>query len=76
VCLAVPAVVLQINLDRTALVDILGVQRVVALDLLPQAVVGDYVLVHAGFAIELISAETAEETLAFFAEFPELAEGL
>jgi hydrogenase expression/formation protein HypC len=73
VCLAVPAIVLEINPDRTALVDILGVKRLVALDLVPQAQVEDYVLVHAGFAIEVVSAEAAEETLAFLREFPELA---
>ncbi|MCL2631544.1 MAG: HypC/HybG/HupF family hydrogenase formation chaperone [Coriobacteriia bacterium] len=75
-CLAVPATIKTINPDRTAIVDLLGVERTVAIELVPTAKVGDYVLVHAGFAIEVISLEAAEETLAFFREFPELAEGL
>ena len=75
-CLAVPAKVITINSDQTALVDVLGVERLVAIELVPKVVVDDYVLVHAGFAIEIISEEAAEETLAFFREFPELAEGL
>jgi len=72
-CLAVPALVLEMNPDQTAEVDILGVRRTVALDLVPRAAVGDYVLVHAGFAIEVVSAEAALETLELLREFPELA---
>ena len=40
----------------------------------PQAQVGDYVLVHAGFAIEVVSEEHAQETLDLIREFPELAD--
>jgi hydrogenase expression/formation protein HypC len=76
VCLAVPALIISINPDRTALVDILSVNRQIAVDLVPGAVAGDYVLVHAGFAIEIISEQSAQETLDLFREFPELAEGL
>jgi len=75
-CLAVPAKVITINPDNTALVDILGIERTIAVDLVPSAQPDDYVLVHAGFAIEVIDEEAALETLAFFAEFPELVEGL
>ena len=52
----------------------LGVTRTVALDLLPQAKVGDYVLVHAGYAIEVIDEAMAEETLEIIREFPELVQ--
>ena len=44
-------------------VTVMGTTRDVALDLTPQAQVGDYVLVHAGFAIEVVDQQYAEETL-------------
>jgi hydrogenase expression/formation protein HypC len=75
-CLAVPAKIININTDQSAQVDILGVERMVAIDLVPGVQADDYVLVHAGFAIEIIDEEAARETLAIFEEFPELAEGL
>ena len=59
--------------DGLATVDILGVTRDIALDLTPQAKAGDYVLVHAGFAIEVVDAEYAQETIDLINEFPDLA---
>ena len=56
-----------------ATVDVLGVTREISLDLTPQAQVGDYVLVHAGFAIEVVDEQYAQETLDLIKEFPELA---
>lgn len=73
-CLAIPARVKSIGDDYLASVDILGVSREVALDLTPAANIGDYVLVHAGFAIEVVSEEYAQETLDLIKEFPELAD--
>ena len=73
-CLAVPAQVKEIDENRLAVVDILGVTREVALDLTPQATIGDYVLVHAGFAIEVVDEAEAEETLNLIREIPELAD--
>lgn len=73
-CLAIPAQVKSINEDNLATVDILGVTREVALDLTPAAEVGSYVLIHAGFAIEVVSEEYAQETLDLIKEFPELAD--
>ncbi|MCL1847390.1 MAG: HypC/HybG/HupF family hydrogenase formation chaperone [Coriobacteriia bacterium] len=72
-CLAVPAKIESIGSDRIAQVDILGVRREVALDLVPQAQVGDFVLVHAGYGIEVVNEEFALETLELIREFPELA---
>jgi len=72
-CLAIPALIIECLEDRSATVDLLGVRRKVALDLTPQAEVGDYVLVHAGFAIQVIEAAEAEETLDLFRSFPEFA---
>lgn len=46
--------------DRMATVDILGVTRDISLDLTPQANIGDFVLVHAGFAIEVVDEQYAQ----------------
>lgn len=73
-CLAIPAQVKSIDEDNLATVDILGVTREVSLDLTPSAEVGSYVLIHAGFAIEVVSEEAAQETLDLIKEFPELAD--
>ena len=54
---------MEIKGDNLAQVDLLGVGREVSLDLTPQAQVGDFVLVHAGFAIEIVDRQYAEETL-------------
>ena len=55
--------ILEILEDGMARVTVMGAEREVALDLTPQAEVGDFVLVHAGFAIEVVDAQYAEETL-------------
>lgn len=73
-CLAIPARVKEVSEDHLATVDILGVTRQVSLDLTPQAQIGDHVLVHAGFAIEVVSEEYAQETLNLIKQFPELAD--
>ena len=72
-CLAIPMKIASLNEDRMATVDVLGVTREISLDLTPQAQVGDYVLVHAGFAIEVVDEQYAKETLDLIKEFPELA---
>lgn len=73
-CLAIPAQISEINDDHMAIVSILGVTRECSLDLTPEAQVGDFVLVHAGFAIEVVSEEYAEETLDLIRSIPELAD--
>jgi hydrogenase expression/formation protein HypC len=45
-----------------------GVARAVMLDLVPEAAVGDYVIVHAGYAIQILDAQAALETLALLAD--------
>jgi hydrogenase expression/formation protein HypC len=68
-CLAVPARILEIRSDSMALVDIQGTQREVSLMVLDgDAAVGDYVLIHVGYAIERIDEEEALRTLELFAE--------
>ncbi|MEF9925092.1 MAG: HypC/HybG/HupF family hydrogenase formation chaperone [Raoultibacter sp.] len=73
-CLAIPAKITELNEDRLATVDILGVTRSISLDLTPQAQVGSYVLVHAGFAIEVVDEQFAQETIDLIKSFPELVE--
>lgn len=73
-CLAIPAKIIELKDDRLATVDILGVTREIALDLTPQATLGDFVLVHAGFSIEVVDAEYAQETIDLIRQFPELAD--
>ena len=66
-CLAVPAKVLEIT-GSLARVAVNGVEREASLMLLPEAKQGDYVLVHAGFAMQLVDEKEAEETYALLAE--------
>ncbi len=72
-CLAVPAKILAITPDQLATVDFGGVQRVISVQLLPEARVGDYVLIHTGFAIGVIDETEAQETLTMLAEMDRLA---
>lgn len=60
-CLAVPAKILSIN-GTSAKIDLAGTQREASLMLLENAAVGDWVIVHAGFAIEKITEEDAQQT--------------
>ncbi|AEH24335.1 HypC/HybG/HupF family hydrogenase formation chaperone [Pyrococcus yayanosii] len=68
-CLATVAKVLQISEDgKTAVVDFGGIRREIRLDLLPNVEVGDYVVVHTGFAIEKVDEKTAREILSVWEE--------
>ena len=71
-CLAIPGQVVDVR-DSTATIDMMGVRRDISLSLTPSAQIGDWVLVHAGFAIEVIDAEQAEETIEIVRELDELA---
>ena len=73
-CLAIPAKITELDEGNMATVDILGVTRSISIDLTPQATVGAYVLVHAGFAIEVVSEQAANETLDLIRQFPVFAE--
>lgn len=73
-CLAVPGKILSLHQDARGTVDMLGAQREVSLRLTPDAHVGDYVLVHAGFAIQVIDAQEAAETLELVQDLADLAQ--
>ena len=66
-CTAIPAKVIELNGDKGK-VDYQGVVRETSFIMLPEAKVGDYVILHAGFAIKLLSEEDARETLAMIEE--------
>lgn len=69
-CLAIPGQVLKIDDDtlRTATVSFGGVTKTVSLALVPEATVGDYVIVHVGFAISKLDEEAARRTLETYAK--------
>lgn len=71
-CLAIPALIKTINGEQ-AEVDIDGVTREVSLQLTPQAKEGDYVLLHTGYAISVIDAAEAEETLKLLKQLGEVS---
>ncbi|TGE34146.1 HypC/HybG/HupF family hydrogenase formation chaperone [Desulfosporosinus sp. Sb-LF] len=60
-CLAIPAKVVTMD-GWTSKVDMMGNERVVSINLVPEVKIGEYVLVHAGFAISIIDDESAKET--------------
>ena len=66
-CLAVPAKIVE-KVDMLATVDVSGVTRKVSLMLVPEAEVGDFVLVHAGFAIQKVDEEEAVRTMELLKE--------
>jgi hydrogenase expression/formation protein HypC len=74
-CLAIPSKIIKIE-NSMAVIDVDGVKREASLLLLDEAGVGDYVIVHAGFAIHKIDEEAALETLKFLKEAADYVDGL
>ena len=72
-CLAIPVLIKSIK-DKEAEVEIGGITRRISLWLTPEARVGDYALVHTGYAINILNQEEAEETLRLFEEIAEAEE--
>ncbi len=73
-CLAIPAKILNRGKDNISRVDFGGVVKEVDTTLVPEAVVGDYVLVHAGFAIGVVEEKEALETLELLRNMLELVD--
>ena len=67
-CLAIPAQVVEISGNETAIVELGGIRKAISTALLDEVAVGDYVIVHVGYALELLNVAEAEETLRLFAE--------
>lgn len=71
-CLAIPGEIVQID-GTHATLDMLGVRRSISLALTPEARVGDWVLVHAGFSIQVVDEAEARQTIELVRELDELA---
>ena len=78
-CLAVPGKISEISHEGPILigkVDFGGVSREVCLEAVPEVQLGDYVIVHAGFALTILSESEAQDTLQAFEELGQLEENL
>lgn len=67
-CLALPVRIVELLPEDQALVDIGGVRRPISLALVDDVAVGDYVILHVGYALSKLDAAEAERTLALFAQ--------
>ena len=67
-CLAIPVKVVEVGAGDTAIVELGGVRKEISLALVDDAAVGDYVIVHVGYALTKLDPEEAAQTLALFAE--------
>jgi hydrogenase expression/formation protein HypC len=72
-CLAVPMKVISKN-ETSGIAEMSGVKREINFMLLPEAKIGDYVIVHAGFAIQRLNEGEAHKTLELFKEIAELGD--
>ena len=73
-CLAVPARVIELLDDDQAMVDLGGMRKSISLALVDDVAVGDYVILHVGYALNRLDPEEAERTLALFAQMQQGAE--
>ena len=67
-CLALPVKVVEVGPGDAAVVDLGGVRKEISLALLDGVQVGDFVIVHVGYALSKLDPEEAERTLALFSE--------
>ncbi len=67
-CLAIPALVIELLPNDMARIDLDGVRKDISLGLVEDVQAGDYVIVHVGYALQKLDPEEAEQTLALFAE--------
>ena len=74
-CLAIPARVVQLLPGLRAMVDLSGVRKEVGIDLVPDALLDDYVIVHVGYAIGKIDPDEAQRTLDLFVELAQFQAG-
>lgn len=74
-CLAIPAKIIELHDNESAVVDIGGVHKEVNIFLLPDLKLSDYVIVHVGYALSRVDEDEAAKTLQLFAEMGEQATG-
>ncbi len=67
-CLAIPARVVELPSDDVAIVELGGVRKDVSLALVEDVAIGDYLIIHVGFALNKLDPDEAAKTLALFAE--------
>jgi len=67
-CLAMPAKITQILQHQRAIVNLGGIEKEISTDLIDTVSIGDYVIVHVGYALTKLQENEAEKTLALFAE--------
>jgi hydrogenase expression/formation protein HypC len=73
-CLAIPVRVVELRGEDSALVDLDGIRKEISLALVDGVQVGDYVILHVGYALSRLDPEEAARTLALFAELPKTAD--
>jgi len=71
-CLAIPAQIVELRDGDNAVVDLAGVRKEISLSLVDGVAVGDYVIVHVGYALNKLDPEEAEQTLRLFAEMGQI----
>lgn len=71
-CLAIPAQVVELRAGDNAVVDLAGVRKEISLALVDDVAVGDYVIVHVGYALNKLDPDEAARTLTLFAELGQL----
>ena len=70
-CVGIPSQIIEYPAEGLAVVDVAGARTKVSMLLLPDARVGDFVIVHAGFAIKLVDEQEAMETIRILREIAE-----
>jgi len=73
-CLAIPAQIVELRDNDNAVVDLAGVRKEISLSLVDNVAVGDYVIVHVGYALNKLDPEEAARTLALFAELGQMGD--
>jgi hydrogenase expression/formation protein HypC len=72
-CLALPCRIVEMRDDDKAMIDVSGMRKEISLALVEGVGVGDYVIVHVGYALTRLDPEEADKTLALFAELGDAA---
>jgi hydrogenase expression/formation protein HypC len=75
-CLAIPTQIKTVDDRQMATVELGGVERQISLAMTPEAQVGDYVLIHTGYAITVMDPEEAQASLETFRELARIQEEL
>lgn len=70
-CLALPAKITKILENQQAIASVGGVERIISVALLDKVAIGDYVIIHVGYALTLLNETEAQKTLALFSAMME-----